>query len=107
MRERRARAPRRPRGGRGGDALVRPRVHRSGPAFGAARVDRGERRPVPAAAAIDRYRNNGMTTVVGRVRPDPVLPKGIKFVLLSHNTKLGAAKGACLVAEYLVQQGLA
>jgi hypothetical protein len=29
------------------------------------------------------------------------------FVLLSHNTKLGAAKGACLVAEYLVHQGLA
>ena len=61
-------------------------------------------RPQPR---IDRYLNDGMTTVVGRVRPDPVLPNGIKFVLLSHNTKLGAAKGACLVAEYLVHQGLA
>jgi len=28
-------------------------------------------------------------------------------VLLAHNTKLVAAKGACLVAEYLVHQGLA
>jgi len=48
-----------------------------------------------------------MTTVVGRLREDPVLPNGIKWVLLSHNTKMGAAKGACLVAEYLVNQGLA
>ena len=61
-------------------------------------------RPQPR---IDRDLNDGMTTVVGRVRPDPVLPNGIKFVLLSHNTKLGAAKGACLVAEYLVHRGLA
>jgi aspartate-semialdehyde dehydrogenase len=61
-------------------------------------------RPQPR---IDRSLHDGMTTVVGRVRPDPVLPNGIKFVLLSHNTKLGAAKGACLVAEFLVQRGLA
>ena len=51
--------------------------------------------------------NDGMTTVVGRLREDAVLPNGIKFVLLSHNTKLGAAKGALLVAEHLVHQGLA
>jgi len=61
-------------------------------------------RPQPR---MDRRLHDGMTTVVGRVRPDPVLPNGVKFVLLSHNTKLGAAKGACLVAEYLVQQGSA
>ena len=61
-------------------------------------------RPQPR---IDRQLHDGMTTVVGRVRPDPVLLHGVKFVLLSHNTKLGAAKGACLVAEYLVQRGLA
>ncbi len=48
-----------------------------------------------------------MTTAVGRVRPDRVLPYGIEFALLSHNTELGAAKGACLVAEYRVQRGLA
>jgi aspartate-semialdehyde dehydrogenase len=61
-------------------------------------------RPQPR---IDREHGGGMTTVVGRVREDPVLPNGIKLVLLSHNTKLGAAKGATLVAEYLVQRGLA
>jgi len=60
-------------------------------------------RPQPR---VDRLTGDGMTTVVGRVREDPVLPNGVKLVLLSHNTKLGAAKGATLVAEYLVQQGL-
>jgi aspartate-semialdehyde dehydrogenase len=60
-------------------------------------------RPQPR---IDRTLNDGMTTVVGRLREDSVLPNGIKLVLLSHNTKLGAAKGATLVAEYLVQRGL-
>lgn len=61
-------------------------------------------RPQPR---IDRDTNGGMTTVVGRLREDPVLPNGVKFVVLSHNTKLGAAKGATLVAEYLVHRGLA
>jgi aspartate-semialdehyde dehydrogenase len=61
-------------------------------------------RPQPR---IDRGRGGGMTTVVGRVREDPVLRNGVKFVVLSHNTKMGAAKGATLVAEYLVHQGLA
>jgi aspartate-semialdehyde dehydrogenase len=61
-------------------------------------------RPQPR---VDRTLNDGMTTVVGRLRPDPVLPNGVRFVLLSHNTKMGAAKGAVLVAEYLVHQGLA
>ncbi|MDH3519553.1 MAG: aspartate-semialdehyde dehydrogenase [Myxococcales bacterium] len=61
-------------------------------------------RPQPR---MDRALNDGMTTVIGRLREDPVLPNGIRLVLLSHNTKMGAAKGACLVAEYLVQSGLA
>jgi aspartate-semialdehyde dehydrogenase len=61
-------------------------------------------RPQPR---IDRLRNDGMTTVVGRLREDAVLENGIRLVLLSHNTKMGAAKGAVLVAEYLVHQGLA
>jgi aspartate-semialdehyde dehydrogenase len=39
------------------------------------------------------------------VRPDQVLPNGIKYVLVSHNTKMGAAKGAVLVAEYLAHRG--
>ena len=61
-------------------------------------------RPQPR---IDRRLNDGMTTVVGRLREDVVLGNGIRLVLLSHNTKLGAAKGATLVAEYLVHSGLA
>jgi aspartate-semialdehyde dehydrogenase len=61
-------------------------------------------RPQPR---LDRGLHDGMTTVVGRLREDPVLAHGVKFVLLSHNTKMGAAKGAVLTAEYLVQQGLA
>jgi aspartate-semialdehyde dehydrogenase len=48
-----------------------------------------------------------MTTVVGRLRADQALERGVKFCLLSHNTKMGAAKGAVLLAEHLVQQGLA
>jgi aspartate-semialdehyde dehydrogenase len=55
----------------------------------------------------DRDCGDGMTTVVGRLRSDAVLRNGVRFVLLSHNTKMGAAKGATLVAEYLVHQGLA
>ncbi len=61
-------------------------------------------RPQPR---YDRRRNDGMTTVVGRLRLDPVLCNGVKFVLLTHNTKMGAAKGAVLTAELLVSRGLA
>jgi aspartate-semialdehyde dehydrogenase len=49
---------------------------------------------------------DGMATVIGRLREDPVLPNGIKYVLLSHNTKMGAAKGAILTAEYLISKGV-
>jgi aspartate-semialdehyde dehydrogenase len=61
-------------------------------------------RPQPR---VDRLVGDGMTTVVGRLRKDEVLRNGLKLVLLSHNTKLGAAKGATLLAEYLVHTGLA
>lgn len=60
-------------------------------------------RPQPR---LDRDAEGGMATSVGRIRPDPVLENGIKFVLVSHNTKMGAAKGAVLVAEHLYRQGL-
>ena len=59
-------------------------------------------RPQPK---LDRELEGGMTTVVGRLREDKALERGIKFVLLSHNTMMGAAKGAVLVAEYLVEKG--
>ena len=50
----------------------------------------------------DRDAGKGLTTVVGRVRPDPLF--GIKFVCLSHNTIRGAAGGSVLNAELLVAQ---
>jgi aspartate-semialdehyde dehydrogenase len=56
-------------------------------------------RPQPR---LDRDADGGMTTSVGRIREDAALPNGIKYVLVSHNTKMGAAKGAVLTAEYLV-----
>ena len=59
-------------------------------------------RPQPR---LDRDREGGMLTSVGRVRTDHALTNGIKYMLVSHNTKMGAAKGAILVAEYLVHQG--
>lgn len=60
-------------------------------------------RPQPR---LDRDAEGGMATSVGRIRPDTALPNGIKFVLVSHNTKMGAAKGAVLVAEYLHKAGM-
>jgi aspartate-semialdehyde dehydrogenase len=59
-------------------------------------------RPQPR---LDRDREGGMLTSVGRVRADQALPNGITYVLVSHNTKMGAAKGAILVAEYLMHRG--
>jgi len=52
----------------------------------------------------DRDTGNGMTTIVGRVRVDPLFH--IKFVNFSHNTIRGAAGGAILNGELLVAQGL-
>lgn len=59
-------------------------------------------RPQPR---LDRDKEGGMLTTVGRVRADHALPNGYKYVLVSHNTKMGAAKGGILVAEYLNQKG--
>ncbi len=59
-------------------------------------------RPQPR---LDRDNCDGMATTVGRIREDPALENGVKYVLLSHNTKMGAAKGAVLVAEYLLKEG--
>src|SRR5919106_1270174 len=55
-------------------------------------------RPQPR---IDREINDGMTTIVGRLRRDTVFEHGIKYVLLSHNERMGSAKGAVLLAELL------
>lgn len=59
-------------------------------------------RPQPR---VDREADGGMTTHVGRIRPESVLGDGVRYVLVSHNTKMGAAKGAMLVAEDLKVRG--
>lgn len=59
-------------------------------------------RPQPR---LDRNADNGMATVVGRLRQDLALENGIKYVLVSHNTKMGAANGAVLLAELLAHHG--
>jgi aspartate-semialdehyde dehydrogenase len=61
--------------------------------------------PYRPQVRLDRDEEGGMSTVVGRLREDTALPNGIKYMLVSHNTRMGAAKGAVLVAEYLVKQG--
>ena len=58
-------------------------------------------RPQPK---LDRLTGKGMTTVVGRLRRDPILD--LKFVVLSHNTIRGAAGGSIYNAELLVNEGL-
>jgi aspartate-semialdehyde dehydrogenase len=58
-------------------------------------------RPQPR---LDRNTGRGMATVVGRVRPDPILD--LRFVVLSHNTIRGAAGGSLFNAELLVKEGL-
>jgi aspartate-semialdehyde dehydrogenase len=58
-------------------------------------------RPQPR---LDRLAGKGMTTVVGRLRRDPILD--LKFVVLSHNTIRGAAGGSIYNAELLVSEGL-
>jgi len=58
-------------------------------------------RPQPR---LDRLAGKGMTTVVGRVRQDPLFH--IKLVVLSHNTVRGAAGGSIFNAELLMREGL-
>jgi aspartate-semialdehyde dehydrogenase len=60
-----------------------------------------DNRPQPK---LDRMTGKGMTTVIGRVRSDPLLD--LKLVVLSHNTIRGAAGGSIYNAELLVKLGL-
>jgi aspartate-semialdehyde dehydrogenase len=84
--------------------------------FGTAFVARGYRSspkqmivihddPFRPQVRLDRDNDDGMATTVGRLRMDPTLPNGLKYLLVSHNTKMGAAKGAVLVAEDLIARG--
>lgn len=49
--------------------------------------------------------DSGMTTFVGGLEPSN-FPNGFKMTILSHNTELGAGRGAVLNAEYLYAKGL-
>ncbi len=60
-----------------------------------------ENRPQPR---MDRDLENGMASVVGRVRECPVLD--YKFIVLGHNTVRGAAGAAILNAELLKAKSL-
>ena len=57
-------------------------------------------RPQPR---FDRLTGQGMTTVVGRLRPDALLDW--KMIVLSHNTIRGAAGGSIYNAELLLKSG--
>lgn len=59
-------------------------------------------RPQPR---FDRDGGGGMSTSVGRIRAEPIFDSGVKFILVSHNTKAGAGKGAVLLAELLAKRG--
>jgi aspartate-semialdehyde dehydrogenase len=59
-------------------------------------------RPQPR---LDRDADGGMATTVGRLRADTAFDNGLQYLLVSHNTKMGAAKGAVLAAELLVHKG--
>ena len=65
-------------------------------------VHRNPMRPQPR---LDRDAERGMTTSVGRIRPDEVLANGVKYVLVTHNAAMGAGRGAVLLAEYLQHSG--
>ena len=59
-------------------------------------------RPQPR---LDRDADDGMATTVGRLRADTAFDQGLQYLLVSHNTKMGAAKGSVLTAEWLVRKG--
>jgi aspartate-semialdehyde dehydrogenase len=61
--------------------------------------------PFRPQVRIDREMNQGMTTVIGRLRRDVTVVNGWKYLLMSHNTKMGAAKGCVLLAEQLRELG--
>lgn len=58
-------------------------------------------RPQPRRDVMEGH---GMTTVVGRLREDPILH--LRLVAMSHNTIRGAAGGSILNAEVLVSTGV-
>jgi len=62
--------------------------------------------PFRPQVRLDRDLGDGLTTAVGRLRPDHTGKNAWKYMLVAHNTKMGAAKGCILVAEHLRAKGL-
>jgi aspartate-semialdehyde dehydrogenase len=62
--------------------------------------------PFRPQVRLDRESGRGLTCVVGRLRADAAVSRGWQFVLVSHNTKMGAALGCILQAEQLVALGV-
>jgi len=58
-------------------------------------------RPQPR---MEREVGGGMTTTIGRVEKEELFDHGIKYMLFSHNKKMGSAKGAVLLAEMLYKK---
>ncbi|MCJ7719963.1 MAG: aspartate-semialdehyde dehydrogenase family protein [Candidatus Hadarchaeum sp.] len=70
------------------------------------------KQPIVVVDAIDRPQprfdaemEGGMVAVIGGVEAN-AFDNGFQYTVLSHNTELGAAKGAVLAAEYLYKIGL-
>ena len=59
-------------------------------------------RPQPR---MERTVGDGMTTTIGRVEKEELFDHGLKYMLFSHNKKMGSAKGAVLLAEMLYKKG--
>jgi len=59
-------------------------------------------RPQPR---MEREVGDGMTTTIGRVEREELFDRGLKYMLFSHNKKMGSAKGAVLLAEMLHKKG--
>lgn len=59
-------------------------------------------RPQPR---LERSVGDGMTTTIGRVEKEELFDNGLKYILFSHNKKMGSAKGAVLLAEMLYKKG--
>ncbi len=59
-------------------------------------------RPQPR---MERSVGGGMTTTIGRVEKEELFDHGLKYILFSHNKKMGSAKGAILLAEMLYKKG--
>ena len=58
-------------------------------------------RPQPR---MERTVGDGMTTTIGRVEKEELFEHGLKYMLFSHNKKMGSAKGAVLLAELLYKK---